>query len=307
MNGPVATNQNGQIQKRKEAPATLAQLVQSMVPEIARALPKHITPDRMARIALTALRQNPDLAACNQASFAACLMQCAAIGLEPNTPLGLAYLIPRNSGRQGKECTLQFGYQGLLELARRSGQIMEIDADVVYEGDLFTYRKGDNACLSHEPRGEDDPKKITHAYAVVKLKDGGVQRKVLNRKKILKAKSASASGDRGPWGTHFDEMAIKTALRAVCKLLPRSAELAMAIAIDEAPEVGIAQSRAMDQDVIATVARMGHEVSDEPLPVIEAAAESAVETPHDKATGEVLPASKAHNRDEQDAPPPDDR
>lgn len=274
MSGPI-TSTNGQIQRREEQPQ-LVRLLESMKSEIARALPRHITPDRMARIALTALRTNRDLMRSDPQSFAACVMQAAQLGLEVNSPLGLAYLIPRRRG-PGFETTLQIGYQGMLDLARRSGQLVTIDVDVVYEGDHFVFRKGDNACIEHEPRGEDDPKKITHAYAIAHLKGGGIQRVVLTRKKIEKAKASSASGSKGPWGTHYDEMAKKTAIRALFKLLPKSAEMAIAAAVDEAPEIGASQVGAMDLGVHDALARHG----------LEAPPDDAIE--HDPGSGEVPP------------------
>ncbi len=255
MAGP-ATDGNGKIVKKREEPELVSQL-ESMRTEIARALPRHITADRMARIVLTALRTNRELMQSDRMSFVACVMQASQLGLEVNSPLGLAYLIPRK--KNGRVyTTLQLGYQGMLELARRSGQIASIDADVVYDSDHFVYRKGDDPKIEHEPRGEDDPRKIVFAYAIARLKDGGIQRTVLTRKKIEKARSAAASSS-GPWSTHYDEMAKKTAIRALYKLLPKSAEMAIAAAVDEAPELGLTQTAAMDIDVRGAIERQGFE------------------------------------------------
>jgi len=275
----IVTTQNGKIQKRSAPePSNLAQLLERMRGEIARALPRHITADRMARVTLTALRTNPDLMHSDPASFLACVMQSAQLGLEPNSPLGLAYLIPRRDrDTGGTTCTLQIGYQGMLELARRSGQILSIEADVVYEGDRFLFEKGDNPRIEHVPGDEDDPKKITHAYAIARLKDGGIQRAVLTRRKIERARAANRSPRRSPWDTHFDEMARKTAIRALYKMLPKSAEMAAAAAIDEAPEIGRSQLAAMDATIHDAVRTQGLELPDE-----------AGETP---AEGEIVDAA----------------
>jgi recombination protein RecT len=94
----VKTTNNGGVQKR---PPSLADLLQQSKSQIALALPKHLTPDRMARLFLTALRTTPKLAQCTPDSFLASIMTLAQLGLEPNTPLGQAYLIPRKNNKRG--------------------------------------------------------------------------------------------------------------------------------------------------------------------------------------------------------------
>ncbi len=150
----VQINQNGQLQtRRKSGSDSIVDLIEKMKPEIARALPKHVTPDRMARVALTALRTNKQFAECTPQSLLACIMQASQLGLEVNTPLGHAYLIPRkNKGTM--ECTLLIGYQGLIELARRSGQVRALWAFPVYEGDVFKVAYGLKPNVEHEPKFE---------------------------------------------------------------------------------------------------------------------------------------------------------
>src|SRR5690349_20981980 len=124
MSGPnVATD--GRIQKKNgngnqggERMSLHAFMRQpSMMREITNALTKHQNADRMIRIVLTALRTTPDLALCSDTSFMACVLQSSQLGLEVNTPLGHAYLIPRRNSKAGiVECTLLVGYQGMIEL-----------------------------------------------------------------------------------------------------------------------------------------------------------------------------------------------
>src|SRR5690554_876854 len=144
---------------------TLAALIERQKPEIARALPKHMDPDRLARIATTVLRQTPQLGAADPASFLGALMTCAQLGLEPG-PLGHAYLVPfRNNKTNTVEVTFIPGYRGLLELARRSGQVRSVAAHVVKDGDDFEFSLGLHPRLEHKPghkRGD-----TTHVYAVV--------------------------------------------------------------------------------------------------------------------------------------------
>src|SRR5690554_3088052 len=143
---------------------TLTALIERQKPEIARALPKHMDPDRLARIATTVLRQTPQLGQCTPESFLGALMTCAQLGLEPG-PLGHAYLVPFKNNKTGMfEVTFIPGYRGLVELARRSGQVQSVQAHVVREGDRFDYEFGLNPKLEHKPAGSDG--EVTHAYAV---------------------------------------------------------------------------------------------------------------------------------------------
>ena len=108
-----------------------------MKKQIAAALPKNITPERLTRVVLSAVQRTPKLLECEPKSFLSCVMACAALGLEPDGLLGQAYLIPF-----GSTCTLVPGYQGLMRLARQSGEIASIDAHPVRHGDDFSYRYG---------------------------------------------------------------------------------------------------------------------------------------------------------------------
>jgi phage RecT family recombinase len=145
---------------------TLVQLIEDMKPEIARALPKHLNPDRMARIATTVLRQTPALARCTPESFLGALMTASQLGLEPG-PLGEAYLVP-----YGSVATFIPGYRGLIKLAWQSEQLSDIWAEIVYEKDEFTYDLGLNRDLVHRPaRGERG--QPIYVYAAARLKSGG--------------------------------------------------------------------------------------------------------------------------------------
>ena len=111
---------------------TIPDMVKVMMPEIKKALPTVLTPERFTRIALSALNNTPALQKCTPMSFLAALMNAAQLGLEPNTPLGQAYLIPyKNKGVL--ECQFQIGYKGLIDLAYRNGQMQTIQAQAVYE------------------------------------------------------------------------------------------------------------------------------------------------------------------------------
>jgi recombination protein RecT len=214
---------------------SLSSLLESMKTEIARCLPKHLTADRMTRIALTEVRKNKDLAICDQASFLGAIMQCSQLGLEPGGILGHAYLLPFDNKKAGKkEVQLIIGYKGLLDLARRSGQIKSMEAREVFANDKFRVSFGLNPELIHEPNfaaGDRGP--LTHVYAVAHLVGGGTQFEVMSLSEVQKVRQQSKAGNFGPWVTHFNEMAKKTALRRLFKYLPVSLEIQHAVALDE--------------------------------------------------------------------------
>lgn len=207
-------------------PRTLAQLIGDMKPEIARALPRHMSPDRMARIAVTVLRQTPALSRCNPESFLGALMTASQLGLEPG-PLGHAYLVPF-----GKDVTFIPGYRGLVELAYRSGQVSTVTAEVVHERDEFDYGLGDDPFLKHKPSLADDPGKVIAVYALVKLKDGAKTFKVMSPSQIEKIRKRSRASGNGPWVTDWDAMAKKTALKQLAKWMPLSSEFNSAVIHD---------------------------------------------------------------------------
>lgn len=217
---------------------SLRSLLESRKAEIAAALPRHLTPDRMLRVLLTAATKTPTLLNCEPASFYAAALTASQLGLEPDGVLGHAYLIPF-----GKQVQFIPGYKGLIHLARRSKEISTIQAHVVHDGDRFEYEFGLSPKLVHVPlpTAKSGPDAVTFAYAVARLKDGGVQWDVLSRKEIDAVRSRSRAAQSGPWVTDYEEMAKKTALRRLCKLLPVSVELERAVALDERADVGLPQ------------------------------------------------------------------
>lgn len=225
-----------------EKPKDLAHLMSSpaVQQQIKAALPKHMTPERMARIAITEMRKIPKLAECNPMSFLGAVIQCSQLGLEPGGSLGHVYLIP-----YGKEVQVIVGYRGMIDLARRSGQIISIDARAVYEGDQFECELGLEAKLNHTPAWDNpnraDPTKLRFVYAVAKLKDGGIQFDVMSKIEVDSIRKRSKSSGSGPWVTDYAAMALKTVVRRLFKFLPVSIELQLAVGIDEMADAGISQ------------------------------------------------------------------
>lgn len=205
--------------------------------EIARAVPKHIDPERLVRVALTACVQNPALLNCTRESLMQATIQSASLGLMPDGVMGQAYLIP-----YGDKAQFQIGYQGLIELAYRTDRIAAIIADVVHEKDKFEFhREVEKDVFSHRPyEGDDDPGPATHAYAIIRRKDGTASVTVLPKAKIEKEHRAhSRARNAGPWKDHWEAMARKTAILVALKYEAKSTELARAIAVEERTEQGI--------------------------------------------------------------------
>lgn len=245
----------GEVADAKDKkPTTLTQLMADprTKAQIALALPKHMTADRLARIAMTELRKTPKLMQCDQMSFLGAIMQCAQLGLEPGGALGHAYLLPfdrrQKQGNQwvtvATEAQLIIGYRGMIDLARRSGQIVSLSARAVHENDTFSYAYGLEEKLEHVPCEDGNPGALTHVYAVARLKDGGVQFEVMSKAAVDKVRAMSKSSDKGPWVDHYEEMAKKTAIRRLFKYLPVSIELQRAVNIDEKAEADIPQDNA---------------------------------------------------------------
>lgn len=240
MNAEIIENKPGVPAERKQ---TVVTLLDKMKTEIARCLPKHITPERMTRIALTELRKTPNLQKCDPMSFIASIMQASQLGLEPGI-LGSCYLIPfKNYKTNAYECTFMPGYRGFLDLARRSGQIVSLVARSVYENDVFTYEYGLKEDIRHRPCMGDRGQLIA-VYAVALLKDGGHQFDVMSKEEVDKIRDTSKSKDNGPWVTNYEEMAKKTVLRRLFKWLPCSIEMQKAVSLDEQQEIGIQNIKA---------------------------------------------------------------
>lgn len=223
----VATTNNG-------GQKTMQQYIKSMESEIKKALPSVITPERFTRMTLSALSVNPKLAACTPKSFLGAMMSAAQLGLEPNTPLGQAYLIPyKNKGVD--EVQFQIGYKGLIDLAYRSGEVELVQAHIVYENDTFECEYGLDPKLVHKPADKDrgEPIKV---YALFKTKSGGYGFEVMSmddvRKHAEKYSQAYKSGF-SPWKTNFEEMAKKTALKRVLKYAPLKSDFVKAVVQDE--------------------------------------------------------------------------
>lgn len=224
---------------------TIQSYIKQMEGEIKKALPSVITPERFTRIVLSAISTTPLLAKTTPNSFLGAMMTAAQLGLEPNTPLGQAYLIPFKNNKKGGvfECQFQIGYKGMIDLAYRSGDISSIQAHVVYENDKFNYAFGLDPKLEHIPASTGDRGVPTYVYAVFRTKDGGFGFEVMSMEDIRKhAQKFSKSYNSGPWQTNPEEMAKKTVLKKALKYAPMKSDFAREISQDESVKLEISEN-----------------------------------------------------------------
>ena len=273
MEKNLIQKQGGQMSAAKAEKKTMQAYIKAMAPAIQKALPSVITPERFTRMVLSALSATPKLAECSPQSFLAAMMTAAQLGVEPNTALGQAYLLPyRNHGQM--ECQFQLGYKGLIDLAYRSGEVSVIQAHTVYENDVFEYELGMDPKLRHVPAKADRGEAVAY-YAMFKTKDGGYGFEVMSVDDVqqhAQRYSKSYGSGSSPWRSNFDEMAKKTVLKRALKYAPLKSDFVR----------GVAQ----DETIKAELSDEMYAVPDET--VFEAEGEEIGSTAVDTETGEVI-------------------
>jgi recombination protein RecT len=203
-----------------------------MKPQLATALPEHLTADRLLQVVMTVLRSTPALLDCDRASLYRAVMTCAQLGLEPDGVLGQAWLVPSRGKVQ-----LVPGYRGFLVLARNSGQVTSINAQAVHRNDHFEYAYGLNERLEHVPAAGDRGE-ISHFYAYARFKDGGHHFDVMSKSEVDAARERSESyqayragrAEDSAWVNGYAEMGKKTVIRRIAKYLPLAVQKAAALA-----------------------------------------------------------------------------
>lgn len=197
-------------------------------------LPKHLTAERVVKMALVAASRQPLLFKCTQESVLKALMTAAELGIDCSGTLGRGYLVPYFNSKLGAyEAQFIVGYQGLIELARRSGNIARIESRVVYDGDFFDVEYGLDQKLTHRPKLGSERGEMTCVYAIAELTDGSRQIEVMSIADVEAIRLRSKAKDNGPWKTDYAEMARKTVIRRMAKYLPLSTEVVSAISSDD--------------------------------------------------------------------------
>lgn len=227
---PTSPAPNGASKALTKKPDPARDLLASMEAEFAACLPKMLPTDLFMRVALTGFRKTPDLLECSRRSLLGALLETARLGLEPCTEQ--AYLIPFKG-----ECTLVIGYQGFVQLMYRTGQVEQVEAEMIYEADEWEDSRGDGGRFFHRPNwlAKDRGQPIL-AYSYAKLLTGGRTKvEVCTRQRAEFIKREYAKAAKSPWKTgSFDAMWQKTPVRQLQKWAPKSAEMRRALFVDGA-------------------------------------------------------------------------
>jgi recombination protein RecT len=213
----------------------LSKVIGHMGANIAQALPKHITPDRMMQIIINALDKNPAIKECQVSSIVGCIMQASILGFKPIDSLGQVYFVPYKQKDGTKQLQIQIGYKGFIDLARRSNQIKMLYAEVVREGDQFEYEVGLFPKLIHKPTGKSEGK-ITHVYAVAHYKEDGYNFIVLTFdevEKLRKRNPQQGATPSGAWYSDYAKMAKAKAIKQLATYMPLNDEMQEAVRVDE--------------------------------------------------------------------------
>lgn len=207
----------------QQAPRSIDSMLMQAQSSIKAALPSVVKSERFIRVALTEIRKSKQLQQCDPVSVCAAVMQAAQLGLEFGSSLGQIYLVPF-----GQECTLMVGYRGYVALLQRSGAIKSMTAHCVFEGDFFEYELGLDQKLVHRPTGKQT--NLVAVYAVATLNDGTKQFEVMSREAVEYIRDTFSRGKNSDaWRKSFDEMAKKTVVRRLIKMLPITPEVADAL------------------------------------------------------------------------------
>ena len=254
--------------------------------QIVAALPKHIAPERMIRLACTEFSKNPKLQECTAKSIFGAIIQSSQLGLEIGVN-GQAYLVPYFNNKT-KTLEAQFipGYKGLIALARRSGEVSSIETHIVYENDAFDMTLGLDTKVEHRPYLDGDRGIPRLVYGVAKFKDGGHHFEWMSVGEVERVRSRSKAANGGPWVTDYEQMVRKTLIRRMANYLPMSIELSNAIQLSDAFDNG--HKASLDGDFVVIDAEGS--VEDAPS---AAPKEAEPWTPSDEEKAEIAAREKA--------------
>lgn len=255
-NGQRGQQGRPDIVKHEPGPLdSLKVLFDKAKPQIAAVVPKHMTPERIMRLALAACSKDGKLLTCTAPSVLLAVLQASALGLEPNTPLQQCYLIPYGNRKKignrwetVSEAQLVIGYRGYILLAINGDLVRQVDADIVYEKDTFKQRRGTRPDLEHIPSDEVDPGPMKGAYCTWELANGSWQYRYWSLPRLLAHRDKFAKKDdegfkkNQPWIDWFPQMCQKTVIRDASKFWPMSTDRAQrfgaALAIDDRADLG---------------------------------------------------------------------
>lgn len=215
------------VVKEKQKSRLVLDVLESRKDEIAKLCGAHLTPDVLFRISVNVIAKVPKVALCNVASLVQSIITFAEWGLQPNPALGLCYLVPYKD-----VATPMLGYRGMIELGRRSGFVHDVEARIVREGEKFSVKYGFNPEFEHIP-GWDTDQTAIGVWSMATLKTGGRHLELMSAAQVEKARARSKTPNDGPWATDWEEMAKKTVVRRMMKMLPMTQALAEALEKDD--------------------------------------------------------------------------
>jgi recombination protein RecT len=269
-------------------------------------LPNGMDMKRFVRVTMIALSKNPYLQKCTQESLVRSIIEAASVGLEPTGMLNRAWLVPYNNKKKGAdgkdywedEAQLAIGWEGLIDLARNSGQVRKVTARVVYEGDDFTITQGTEERLDHAPAFlTEDPLKITHVYCVVTYRDGTTQHEVMTRTQVDGVRAKAKAKNAMAWTDSYPEMARKTVVRRAMKYLPLTPEVIEAVARDDEREYGtptVAQATGTRTSSLReAIKAQAEEIEGEAIEVPVESADQPTEHTSDTSTSEAVKSMSA--------------
>ena len=232
--------QSTQLQKKESPTEQLQAVLKKSWPRIAAVMPKEMSEQRLYQMYVSCINREPLLAECTVTSVLSCFMRCTALGLEPSNTdgLGRAYILPYgNKNLNGrKEATFMLGYKGMIDLARRSGELKSIHAQAVYKGDEFDVwedETGQHFRFHANANAKHSEGTLTDVYVNAQLMNGGFVFEHMTKSEVDAIRARSKAGNSGPWCTDYEAMALKTVIRRSFKYLPVSTTAAAAAASDE--------------------------------------------------------------------------
>jgi len=256
--------------------SAVATAIEDQTVALLELLPGPAAVARFKRVVIQAVTKNPDLASCTPASVIQSVLEAAAMGLEPTGSAGGAHLVPYNVNvaRRGepdrweKRAQLIPDFRGVVAMVTRPApdgtpsDVLSVESRLVKEGDDFaiTYGSGETT-VTHVPSlsATRSAKPTTHVYAVARLRSGGAITDVMDRAEVERIRNRGKGRKSSPWDTDWDEMARKTLARRICKWLPKSTELAMALSVSDS-----ADANKQDLTIEDAIAGTFTPISDEP-------------------------------------------
>jgi recombination protein RecT len=223
---------------------TFQNLIAKYKKDFALLVPKSMDPEKVFRLALSAVRRTPKLLECEQVTVIGAMLEATACGLEVNTQMKEAYLVPFVNNRRGGrlEAQLIVGYRGYVKLFLNSPKAVTIFGSEVYANDIFDYEYGTKEFLLHKPKKSGDRGEITHFYAYARMQGDSYRFVVMSRDEVdairdefsagYKAAKAAGKDMDSPWTEHYVDMGIKTCVRKIETWLPKSVEVQRAVNAD---------------------------------------------------------------------------